>query len=273
LRILVGQKLDSRAVQAIHEGDDKDGFGPIRTTQQAPETRQQAEDGTVHRCIVEVCMSFSAVVPILQASSGEPTRDKELTEFVLHADNNFHLVASVFFNKIGQRLLNLGSNNLDRFLRKIGDLLTQYNYSRSEKLQVLVTHFLDSTLHLWLQGSAMDNEVGDNVRALCHWISNILREDKIRSWKLRDYVIRFLDKYLVMDPRQAFWSHGEDDTETLPSSLLPMLGADRDLRVRFRAALVNARLFSVARTIAEDALALYDTIKQHLTLDLKECVS
>jgi len=270
LRLIVGQKLDdSRALQSTNEADDKDGFGPIRTTQRSPETRPQTEVGTAHRCIIEACVSFLAVVPILQSTSGEPTRDKELAELVLNSNDKFHLVASIFFNKVAHRLLNLSSNNLQQFLDKIEQLLTQYNYSRSEKMQALATQVLDSTLHLWLQDSVKSSDVGEDIRVLCRWISDILREDKIRSWRLRDLVVRFLDRYLAMDPKQAAWPISEDGLEVLPANLLPILGADRDIRVRFRVAVVNARLFSIARDIGCEPLVLYNTIKQRLTIDLQ----
>jgi ataxia telangiectasia mutated family protein len=270
LRIITNHELhDSQSLQA----DDTDGFGPIRTTQPLAETRKQVKDSTLHNHIAEVCVSFLAVVPILQSFSGEPTRDKELTELVLHSDHNFHLIATLLLDKVRQQRLKLDLSDLDDFLRKIESLLMQYNYSRSEKLHLLVCRFLDSTSHLWLQDSVTDIEVGDNIRALCHWISKMLKENKIRSWKLRDHVACFFDRYLARNPTQEAWSRdGSVSSDSFPSALLPQLGADRDIRVRFRVAVANARLFAIARDVHHKALDLYCAIKDSLTLDLQECV-
>jgi serine-protein kinase ATM len=274
LRVIVGQKCnDSQASHSMNDADDKDGFAPIRVSQQSPEARQQTEERIAHRYIVEVSMAFLAVVPILQSTSGEPTRDKELTDLVLQSESKFHLIASVFFKNVRLRYLSLSASSFDRFLKKIGDLLQQYNYSRSENLQLLVTQFLDSTLHIWSQESMANSEVGDDVRALCHWISSILRDGKIRSWKPRDYAARFLDRYLHKDPNHTVWARDSVDIESLPANLLPILGADRDIRIRFRVAVLNARLFSIARTVGQDALLLYDTIKRSLTTNLQKCVT
>jgi len=273
LRVVVGQKPDDSAFVHSIEVEDRDSFGPIRTIQPSPKARQQKSDSAAYHCIAEVSMAFLVVVPVLQSASGDPIRDKELTEFVLSSDDNFRLVASLFFDNVGRRLLKLSVTNLDNFLQKIGALLGQYKYSRCEKLQLFVCHFLGSTLHLWLHDSA-NGDVGEHLRTLCHWLSNMLKDNKIRSWKLRDGIARFLDKYLTHDPNQTVWSRGASEFQDMsPAELLPMLGADEDIRVRFRAAVANARLFSVARTIGEDALQLYDNIKKCLTTDLYEYVS
>lgn len=274
VRSVVGQPLeDRRTPQGTDMDDEKDGFGPIRSVQQSPEFHQQAEDDNANRCVVEVSMTFLAVAPILQSSSGEPTRDKELIELILGCENKFFLAASILFDKVGQRNLNLNVNNLDMFLDKFADLLPQYQYARSERLQLLVTHFLDSTLHLWIQNPVANSEVGDHIRSLCVWISGMLKSNKIQSWRTRDRVACFLDRYLAQDPFQVVWSEGEDGggTELLPAIMLPGLGADEDIRVRFRAAVANSRLFTIARVVGQDPILLYDTIKRSLTLNILEC--
>jgi ataxia telangiectasia mutated family protein len=53
--------------------------------------------------------------------------------------------------------------------------------------------------------------------------------------------------------------------------MLPGLGADEDIRVRFRAAVANSRLFTIARVVGQDPILLYDTIKRSLTLNILEC--
>lgn len=283
LRIIVGKTPANPRSPHAMDADEKDGFGPIRTTQQSPETHQQTENTKATQCIIEVCTTFLAVAPILQSSSGEPTRDRELTELVLECSvEKFLIVGPIFFDKVRQRTLNMSVNIFNDFLHKFEEILTPYVYSRSETVQLLVTHFLDSTMHLWLQQSVATSEVGDKARQLCRWRADLLRRNKIRSWKVRDRFARFLDRYLALDPLQVVWSiasHDEDGNdveeglEVLPAAMLPMLGADEDIRVRFRAAVVNARLFSIARSIEHDSLLLYNDIKQWYTVDIDKWVS
>jgi serine-protein kinase ATM len=278
LRTVVGDQLkDSRAMDV----DDKDGFGPIRTTRTigaSTETRQADDIGT-NRCIAEICMSFLTVVPILQSSSGEPTRDAELTDFVLGCvDEKFFLLAPIFLDNVRQRTLNLNVNTLDNFLDKLAPLLGTYIYSRSERLQLLVTQFLHSTLPIWLQKSVATTDVGHHIRQLTAWLSEIVRNKKIRYWRVRDSIIRFLDDYLALDPRQEIWTLFDDDDGVgtsefqQPVAILPFLGADEDIRVRFRAGVANARLFSLARQIGQDAEGVYVDIKEWLTREMDKCV-
>lgn len=274
--------------QAIGDGshhptdvDDGDGFAPIRTTHaitQSAEASQQSDSMQANQYIAHICMSFLVIVPILQSSSGEPTRDKDLTELVLNcSDDKFLLVGPIFFGNVRQRILNIGLNVLDGFLDKFDRMLKPYIYSRSEKLQLLTTQFLDSTLHIWKQDGVSSSEVGGRIRDLCHWLSDTLRRNQIRSWRTRDSVARFMKRYVAEDVEQVIWStvlpddEGEDvQPEALPAAILPMLGSDQDIRVRFRVAFENASLFSVARKIGRDPSQLYSEIKQWLTGDIDE---
>jgi ataxia telangiectasia mutated family protein len=286
LRIVANETPNSLRSLHVMDIDDKDGFGPIRTTAaQSPEVNQQNEGAASIRYITEVCMSFLAVVPILQSFSGEPTRDRDLTELVLGCaklrPEKFLLVCPIFLDKIRQRTLNLTVNNLDKFLDEFAKLLQLYTYARSEQLQLLATHFLDSTLHIWLIQPVVASEVGDKVRQLYEWLSGTLRKQKIRAWKIRDSLARFFDRYLACDPSQVAWTVLDDDEDEqqklerlngLPSALLPMMSSDEDIRVRFRVAVVNARLFAYARRAQHPVLATYDAIKQWYTVDLDKCV-
>jgi serine-protein kinase ATM len=274
------QSVGSGSYHAM-DVDDGDGFAPIRTTHsitQAAEAIQQTDSLRATQSIINSCMTFLAIVPILQSSSGEPTRDKDLTELVLNcSDDKFLLVGPIFFGKIRQRILNVSLNILDGFLDKFDQMLKPYTYSRSEKLQLLTTQFLDSTLHHWKQDAVSSSEVGERIRDLCQWLSNTLRKNQIRSWRTRDCVARFMKRYLAEDTEQTIWSMGSTDEEggdmqpeALPAAILPMLGADRDIRVRFRVAYENANLFSVARQTGRDPSQLYTEIKKWLTDDIDE---
>ena len=259
--------------------DDNESFGPIKTAQTAEGTHRVG-GAIASLCVVETCISFLAVVPILETSSGEPTRDKELTQLVLDCSyERLFLVGPIFFSKIRQRILNLSPNNLKNFLEKLGFLVTgNYTYGRCEKVLLLLIHFLQSTLHIWVQESVRTTDVGKDIGQLLHWLSKLIRNKHARSWKVRDAIAIFFDVYLSQDPRQKVWKFGDLDSQeidsppldTLPFAMLPCLSADVDIRVRFRAAVVNARLFSIAQSLDLDSMALYSDILQCLTKEIDE---
>ncbi|KAJ7442296.1 hypothetical protein FB451DRAFT_1440423 [Mycena latifolia] len=202
------------------------------SAEHAKDTRKQAAANSFVRCIAEVSIAFLTVIPILQSASGEPTSDKELTELVLNSS------------------------------------------PQSEIGQMVTIRFLESTLHIW---SVATGERAENVRYICSWLSSALRAGQtdrthIRSWKVRDALARFYDRYLAHDPSQAAWYNAaEDDKERaqgLPTKVLPAMNRDDDTRVRFRAAVLNSHLFAVGRSTGHDAAAVYSPISESFPRDL-----
>lgn len=262
--------------------DDRDGFGPIRTVaaQQAPETNNHTGESKAAGCIVQVCIALLTKLPVLQSASGEPTRDKTLTELVIDCaevrPEKFLLICPIFLDSIKRRTLNLSTHSLASLVGKFEPFLIQYEFAKSERLQLLVTRLLVSTVHIWLPGSVAMSDVGSDIRQLWDWLANSLKSGKIRGWRVRDAFARFLDRYLSLDPGQGAWSLGDEDedakriAERSPSALLPMLGSDRDMRVRFRAAVLNARLLPLCRQVGCSDIDMYMTIKQWYTDELHQ---
>lgn len=289
LKTMVADPQSSMVVTS----EDNDGFGAIRTVtdNSTPLVMQRQSTGsgtTFSRCIMSVCTSFLAVCPILQSSSGEPTRDRELTDMVLNADgDDFILAGPAYFRNVEQRTLNINATILDNFLCKFESLLTQFMYSRSEALHALAIQFLQATSFLWVQESVANSEVGSSARQLCKWAVGMLEGGKIPSWRIRDALAVFLERYLVLDPMEHVWTmplpEDEDEEEvkeeeeeevmTPPSQLLPAMCRDEDIRVRFRAATANARLFDLPRTGKDtEAMTIYNGINAQLPVDAMQCV-
>jgi len=273
-RMLVDPSGLSHAHQTT-DVDDKDGFGPIRTTPAHGSSRtiQTAEDSQPAQQLFQTCVSFLTCGPFLQSASGEPTRDKELTEIVLRCAEDqparFGLVCPIFLNHIRHGTLNLHLKHLDSFLNQMSELLKQYQFARSERIHQLVIDLLDSTLNIWLTPQAQSNDVGEMVGELCAWLAKALRKQKISTWTLRDALAQFLDRYLSLDPSQTFWSTTVDD---LPTALLPMMIADHDIRVRFRAAVLNTRLFDLEVHTGISPTSMYTLVQKWYTVDLEKYV-
>lgn len=265
--------------------DDKDDFGPIRTAA-AQQTSEMSEDDRHFRhYILEICVGFLTVGPNLQSASGEPTRDNELTETVLECaedrHQDFFLILPIFLDKIRQRILNITAKNLDSLLTELGRLLELYAYARSQYLQTLTTQLLNATLDLWALNEGTIGDILHKVQLLCAWLSGALKRHKIRSWRVRDSLARFLDAYLLRDQREMAWAPRNDNEtdeekegrlEVSPTHLLPFMNADEDIRVRFRVAVINARLFVVARILQSSPMEMYGSIKKWYTNDIDKCV-
>ncbi|KAA1469011.1 hypothetical protein DENSPDRAFT_795376 [Dentipellis sp. KUC8613] len=266
---LAGDPQSSNAMDV----DDRDDFAPIRTTaivSNQPDAQKQVKGVGYSQHILAVCVSFLALVPILQSSSGEATRDRELTDIILNSDGDeFLSVGPVYFASVREKALNMSLNTLDNLLDKFESLLRQYAYSKSERLQLLVIQFLDSTCHMWMESSVNESEVGEHVRALCDWLLKGLHKDALCSWRARDAMVSFLDRYIGQDPLEQGWS-ASPSYPLVPTGVLPSLSKDRDIRVRFRVASANARLFMIARLRQEDPLLLYAELRPHLCLYLSD---
>ncbi|KAJ6591557.1 hypothetical protein DFH09DRAFT_1137348 [Mycena vulgaris] len=274
LRTLVGGQSSSDA--SIHAPDMD--FESI-SAEHATDTRKQTAATGFVRCIAEVSVAFLTVIPILRSVSGEPTNDKELTELILSCidtpNETSLLIYRIFLSHVRQKILALSKVNFDLFLDQLDkNLLQSYNYGRSEVCQMITIHFLDSTMHIW---TAATGDRAYMVRCICGWLSTALKAGQdsrthIRSWKTRDALARFYDRYLLHDPRQATWYNAEEDEASqgdgLPTIVLPAMNRDDDIRVRFRAAILNSHLFAVGRRIGLDARTVYAPIAESYPRDL-----
>ncbi|KAG6890108.1 hypothetical protein C0995_012059 [Termitomyces sp. Mi166 len=272
LRITLGDKSDSPA--HAMDVDDHDGFGPIGMATEQPSTNE--DDATVElisNCFtMDICISFLTVGPALQSTSGEPTRDKQLVNDVFNCGQSrpqvFLSVLPIVLDKSQQRFLNLGVKGFVSLLDTLMQLTPSYRYARNDRLQSVVIRFLESTLEIWASASAAIGDVLEKVHKLCQSLSGALKKGNIRSWRVRDLFARFIDRYLEQDPLEQPWASQAEDW--FPSSLLPAMSQDDDIRVRFRVAVKTARLFAFARhTVPRRATKeMYLVIKNRLTIDL-----
>lgn len=268
--------------------DDQDDFGSTRgTTTAAPiEAQRQSGGRTSVEAILDVCMSFLAVGPILQSSGEEPTRDRELTDIVLNCDGDEFLLASkTYLANIRRRSLNINLATLDNLLVKFGSLSTQYIYQLNNELRLMIIRLLDSTAHLWTQPDLTGNDTVDKVRHFFRWLLELVQvtkdehgkktKTKVRSWRVRDAFVAFLARYMALDPFERIWAarspsvdDGDADSSdghpTLPSHALPTINQDDDIRVRFRSAYANATLFNLPRFNNEQPMIHYREVHASL---------
>ncbi|KAF9075300.1 hypothetical protein BDP27DRAFT_1315847 [Rhodocollybia butyracea] len=260
LRNLLRTILDRNTEVSININDNF-GIGHSTGLQSSGDLEATTAQALALRSLTGVCISFLSVGPLLQQSSGEPTRDKDLTELILNYAtpedmNRFLIVCPVYFDNIRKQILSLTSNDLYRFLEAFEALIHSYAWGKSESFHMQLLSLLDATLPLWISSVAINQDVGDLFRGLLVSYSQVAED--FRVWGIRDAIARLYDRYLAQDPSQRVWLCSEDDVETSPMEMLPRFLQDVDIRVRFRAAVLNARLLE----IAEDPMTLYGIIRE-----------
>ncbi|KAF8892281.1 hypothetical protein BD779DRAFT_1512002 [Infundibulicybe gibba] len=245
-----------------HEEAGGDGFGPIRTATNlnSPESNKPLA--------ADLCIALLATAPLLQTAAGEPTRDNQLMELIVgsaedHGPEIFSLLLSICLDQVRQGTLSLTSANLESILDTIPDWLPAYAYSRS---------FLDSTMEIWSAAGTTSAVVVNRAQKLYIWLAGLFSGKNFNSWKVRDSMARFFDKFISMDPHQRALISGANSIpqDTLPIQLLPTLGSDEDIRVRFRVAVLAARLFSTTTSAGISPVLLYRSIIDGQTRDTNE---
>ncbi|KAH8103969.1 hypothetical protein BXZ70DRAFT_923785 [Cristinia sonorae] len=255
---------------------DKDNFGSAGTPRivDGNSTRQALLRTAARWDIANVCITSMAVLPILQSSSGAPTRDKRL----LGTIGNFELedwqkLGPAFIDNVRTQTLHLSVDNLLRILESIGDLLQgDSDAAQDTSNQLLVITLLEATMHIWLPG---DSDLFSHVALLFSWLCNIFVKPAMASWACRDRFTQFLGSCMAADPSQTLLQGLDENgdewvpAEIRPFTLLPTMGGDVDIRVRFRAAVVNVQLVRNATYLNAMPMAIYAEIRRYLNTDLE----
>ncbi|KAG9120281.1 Serine/threonine-protein kinase tel1, partial [Ceratobasidium sp. 392] len=229
---------------------DADGFSEIRTASSEP-TIRAADNWTVSR-ISQALMSFATrfltAAPMLQSSNLEPTRDRDLLEFLQSCDGlAFITLAPEIFECVRRRYLHMSTSNLEKCV-----------------------------MPLWTKSDDIDKDYSVQSRVLLHWFSEMLVTQKIHSWKTRDRLTVLIGSYLAIDPQQSIWSVSSNDDsddvspEYLPGIMLVNLGSDCDIRVRFRAAEATASVFRSLKHTDTNPLAFYQDVRAQLSVSIDE---
>ncbi|KAI0704256.1 hypothetical protein BC835DRAFT_810570 [Cytidiella melzeri] len=256
--------------------DTGDAFTELRLSREPSSSIRLTSSSSVLHSILETCIASLATFPILHSLSGEPTRDKQLVEwFVEINEESFFALLPSLMKQVRERTLNLSTSAFITILKRLGTLLGTYNYSWNDSVLILAARLLQSTMHIWLDPTAVDNNARSNAEAMGRWLVTVLvnlqtqQEPRIISWRGRDSIVSFLEEYLAQDPAEIAWmSQSTEDgpkEDLCPHVVLPQLGSDDDIRIRFRAATANARLFYHANALGLLPIELYSAIRESLT--------
>ncbi|KAI0640810.1 hypothetical protein C8Q79DRAFT_1015032 [Trametes meyenii] len=266
LRGVLGLTMERVGSEGSTSADDHDDFAPILEVGWSAEASQKVSGALIHyRHITNTCVTALSVLPILQSLSGEPTHDRQLIELLTGCDSSeFLILAPPCLNNIEQKRLHLNASNLKGLLEQVDWLCTQYAYKHNEEAQLLIVRTLEATSHLWRGSLVVDEDLREKIEAYCSQCIALLRNQEQPSWRVRDAIVCFLDRYLALDPAQEYWP-SSDVTADLPAAVLPTFGDDDDIRIRFRVAAVSPRLFAVCRLADDKPKDLYNYIRLHLS--------
>jgi ataxia telangiectasia mutated family protein len=193
-----------------------------------------------------------------------------LLEIILDADGDAFLsMLPAYSENIRSGRFNLGVNATDKLLLRFSQHMGDPSLAKREQTHLEVIRFLDATVGIWLQPSAV--EVLNKVQSLYKFYSDMIVRKRARSWRIRYAFSCFTSGYLKKDPWQKTWDDAEVEC-SLPSELLPQLGSDEDIRVRFKLATLSAKLLSPANLADKDAVGVYEESKSGLSTELTQCV-
>lgn len=265
--------------------DDKDGFGPIRTSRPTPvpaEVTPGVQKTADAASIVSIAVEILAIAPLLQSSTDDLTRDKELTELLLGSATDWFLILlAPLLTQVKRRRFYLSSVTLSKILRRLDEeVLRAYEFSHMEAMHLLCVQLLSATMPQWLNSDAGNSDVRTNMLELIFHYSKQLESHHIHSWRVRDALLRFFGSYLSADPTQSFCleavlSGEENDrpaAELLPDQRIVKANSDQDMRVRFTAAVCSSILLTNEYLVDREHLEVYDAIIDKLCASTDEYV-
>ncbi|THH32523.1 hypothetical protein EUX98_g1663 [Antrodiella citrinella] len=254
------------------DASDGDNFAAMDTARVAATgfVRTHLLGMEAHQQIISVCVTCIAVFPILESTSGEPTRDRKLLKLIETFElEDWLMVGPAFIENVRLKTLHLSTGDLTTVLENIGNVL-KHRSANDSPGQFLVIALLQATMHIWIDSKALLGYIGP----LCSWLCTLFTKSALRSWTCRDRFVQFLGSYIEVDPAQAAWEGmGDEPPELKPSDMLPIVGEDLDVRVRFRAAVANASLVRNAHSLGSQPMDVYTGIKAHTSVDVDESVA
>lgn len=262
--------------------DDDDDFGTVRsssTTRKGPSNQPRLID--IHlepravQTSIAICLSILADVPRLRRGLPDAESCQDIIQTVL--DQDLHVLENVgpaLFEAVAQSRLHLTQIDATAIIQVLGNqMLASHQYGRSDSVKMLTVDFLESTMHSWLQESSRGSDLAIDAGKLMGFLSDcVMRKKAARmSWKLRVRVCRFFLRYLDADPPESFWfpgpGHPDPSSKTKSASNAVIgLNGDEDLRARFSAASMSARLAETTQQRGMSIETLQATMEQYLKL-------
>lgn len=229
--------------------DAHDEFSSTQPTREATHYDHTTEH------IFQICLRLRLRGQSLQ-SQGDPNCHLTLIESMLKALRNYQAEflapLNLFFQEVENGVVCLSATQLDAFIEEAGGHLKKtYMINKNTSFIKLIIKIMNAGLTTWIHSNNPSPSVQtlrQKVQKLCQFISqNINNQHYFDSWRLRNAIALFLQRYLRHDPLQTHWilDTVDDNSHFLPRSLLFTMNRDVDARTRYLLATINPDLFSL----------------------------
>lgn len=231
---------------------DDDGFEPIRIASSIPTSNSPATDASALQKLHEIYIPMLTRGPRFQSSEAMSTKDRALMECVAKAARTqqdwFLMVAPIVFEEIHSENLSCDPKQMSTLLVGIGNLSSTLEHTGCPNVTVLAIQLLHSTLNLWARSHPLCDLDETHSKIMVGLPSLVkLSVQELSAWKVRDAFVQFLEAYVSTDPSESLW-RGDRTLRERPLSILKVMVRDRDVRVRYRAAIAMPRVMITSET-------------------------
>lgn len=254
-------------------GIDDQGFGEAAQTDRSKllGPAESIAGSRLAKCLTSTWVSSLVIFPSLQSSLEEKTRDRNLQNMILEGDKDtVLLLGTSYLRNIRQGMLDINTTDLISLFKSCERLVNAPRDRRDPQLFLYVIQCLQSSLRQWM--GTTDKDLVGSVEGLLGWILKI-RDAHVAHWNMwsvRDSFARFLEQLILLYPRYEPWPTKNDQQEARrPVDLLVDMCGDLDIRVRFRVAASNSRIFHVAKQLDISEVELYRMLRGALTNNLE----
>ncbi|KAF8659897.1 hypothetical protein AX16_001781 [Volvariella volvacea WC 439] len=265
-------------------------------------------DSPAFLAILDTCVAFLAIGPAMRyspatpltpsstpadstqlnlqpsQSASRPVRNQQLNSLVLQCRKiddppTFIRLFPLFLKQARQQVISVVPSFVDEIFAWFEDLLRTFEHGQHEALFEVLIDLLDTTIELWICGIPLDSDEKDapkgvekalvvSAESFYKHMCLLLRKGIFRSWQLKTKLAGFFDRLLARSIEIDAMGKGSwVDVEELRGILVGM-GTDEDIRVRFRAAVINPK--ALGRLSGAAVENLYKTIVAHQGRKVKE---
>ncbi|PWN25736.1 hypothetical protein BDZ90DRAFT_61352 [Jaminaea rosea] len=265
--------------EATQQGDDDDEWGQARqATSESDEIMKPAKDYGSERFALtaSIALCVNGLVEVARitesAARANPLMDDVLLDGPIVA---FDRAAPAVFAAYSRERLILDDEVLASIIDRLGnEYLNDYEFKFDEDALMNVINFCEASMAVWLPGATPSSskstggQLSMGANQFNEYFARSLFKGKPMSWRARVRAAAYLEVLLRSTSTRDWTDNGDDDVLCSTSLLLIIYGLmqEGDIRVRFAAATMIARLFDCVPTDSESDL--YDKkLLQILTSD------
>jgi ataxia telangiectasia mutated family protein len=251
----------TEAAKTAREQDD-DIWAGIAPKGAQQEALYEISQGPNEESTTRVCIS--AMLALSLSSKSDLGGSALVKKYIVSSESSVPfllLSGSLIFEKTSKGELSFIMEELEEVLQTIGDdLLADYKYERTVEAQLVALDFLDGTLSQWSAPSQADDFFLKKALKVCVYFVKQFSKGAL-LWRVEERLGRFLEHFIksAMQENSPLREVKSPvlEIETLIKSLLTLNGRP-DIRVRWSATTMTARLYEIWAQLGFNTLVLYE---------------